>query len=129
NVTQGAATSKGQIVADLNANSTFAAGATASLDGNQIVIKSKGNSATSAVTVSTTTLSTALGLSSATAASASTGADLKTTVQGSGPVAAGANVIGSDSGATAVVDGTHDQITLTVGNSGSQTLTLGNLGT
>ena len=128
NVTQGVSTSKGQIVADLNANSTFALAATASLTGNQIVIKSKGNTSSSAVTFTTTTLSTALGLSSATAASASTGASLTTTLQGAGPVAAGANVIASNAAATAAVLTGANTLILTAGSSGAQTLTLANLG-
>jgi flagellin len=82
-VTSGATTSKGQIVNDLNANTTFAAGATASLTGNQLVITSKGNSAASAITFTGTALATTLGLTSATAASASTGSALSATVQGS----------------------------------------------
>ncbi len=127
-VTQGVGTSKGQIVADLNANATFAAGATASLSGNQVVIKSKGNSSASAVTVTTTALSTALGLGSATAALASTGAALSTTVQGSGPVAGGANILGSNAATTASVLTGANTLILTAGSSGAQTLTLANLG-
>ena len=129
NVTQGVGTSKGQLVADLNADSNFSAKATASLDGNHLVIKSKSNSSSSAVTVTTTALSTALGLSNATATSASTGAALNATVQGGTAVKAGANIIATDAGATATVDATHKTIVLTVGNSASQTLTLSNLGT
>ncbi len=124
NVTQGVGTSKGQLVADLNANATFAASATASLNGNQLVIQSKNNSATSSVAV-TGTLATALGFSgTATAASASTGASLTTSVQGSTAVDANANVIGSDAGATASLTATSDQLFLTVGSSGAQTLAL-----
>jgi flagellin len=124
NVTQGVGTSKGQLVADLNANATFAASATASLNGNQLVIQSKNNSATSSVAV-TGTLATALGFSgTATAASASTGASLTTTVQGSTAVDANANVIGSDAGATASLSATSNVLYLSVGSSGAQTLTL-----
>ncbi len=124
NVTQGVGTSKGQLVADLNANATFAASATASLNGNQLVIQSNNNSATSSVAV-TGTLATALGFSgTATAASASTGASLTTSVQGSTAVDANANVIGTDAGATASLTATSDVLYLTVGTSGAQTLAL-----
>lgn len=129
NVTQGVGTSKGQIVDDLNANTTFAAGATASLNGNQVVITSKGNNANSAITFTTTALSTALGLSSATSSSPSTGSAVTTTVQGANAVAAGTNLIGSDSGATASILSANSTFILTVGNSAAQTLTLANKGT
>src|SRR5437899_2050464 len=52
-VTNSAATSKAQIVRDLNADATFSAAATASLSGDQLVIKSKGNSASSSVAITT----------------------------------------------------------------------------
>lgn len=94
-VTASATLSKGALVNELNANGTFSASATAYLDGNKVVIRSKGNSATSAVTVTTTTLSTNLGLSSATAAAASTGADVATRVQASTATAAGATTFGA----------------------------------
>lgn len=126
NLTQAAGTSKGQLVADLNTQ--FASnnvGATASLDGNHLVIKSNGNSSTSAVAVTTTALSTTFGLTGATAASASTGAALTTTLQGSNAVAAGTNIIGADATGFATVDATHATLSLTVGSSGAQTLTLG----
>jgi flagellin len=124
NVTQGVGTSKGQLVADLNADTTFKASATASLNGNQLVITSKNNSATSSVAV-TGTLATALGFSgTATAANASTGASLNTSVQGSTAIDANANVIGSDAGATATLGATSNLLFLTVGTSGPQTLTL-----
>lgn len=123
-VTSGVGTSKGQLVTDLNANATFAASATASLNGNQLVIQSKNNSATSSVAV-TGTLATALGFSgTATAASASTGASLTTSVQGSTAVDANANVIGTDTGANATLTATSDVLDLTVGTSGAQTLNL-----
>jgi hypothetical protein len=84
NVTSGASVSKAQIVKDLN-NDTgtglhFANYATASLDGDQIAIQSKNNSANSSVQISSSTLATNLGLSTtkATAANASTGASLNT---------------------------------------------------
>lgn len=131
NVTQGGATSKGQIVADLNANNSFNAVAVASLNGNQIVLKSKSNASTSSIAITSTTLATNLGLSTTTqtAAAASTGAAITTQVQGANAVQAGANFVATDSGATAVIDATHKNITLTVGSSGAQTLTLANLGT
>jgi flagellin len=96
NVTNAASVSKGQIVDDLNGNGSFSAAATAYLDGNQIVLRSKGNSATSAIAITGTTLSTNLGLSgTATAASASTGATLQTQVQGSVATAAGSSTFGA----------------------------------
>ncbi len=124
NVTQGSGTSKGQIVADLNANSTFSAAATASLQGNQIVIQSKTNASNSSVAV-TGNLATALGFSgTATAQAASTGADLTTTVQGSKAVSALSNIIGSDSGATATLNATNNQLYLGVAGGATQTLSL-----
>jgi flagellin len=96
-VTSGATTSKGQIVKDLNANTTFAASATAYLDGNEIVLRSKANSATSSVEISTaTTLSGNLGLTgTASAASASTGASLATRVQAATETASGSSTFGA----------------------------------
>ncbi|HEY3738830.1 MAG TPA: flagellin [Bryobacteraceae bacterium] len=130
NVTQGVGTSKGQIVDDLNSYfQTNSVGASASLNGNQLVITSNGNSSASAVTVTGTTLSTALGLTSATASSASTGSAVTTTVQGANAVAAGANLIGTTTGATATIASTSNTVILTVGNSAAQTLTLANVGT
>ena len=101
---QGSGTSKGQLVADLNAAATFAIPAIASLQGNQIVIQSKNNSSTSSVAV-TGALATALGFSgtATAAAAASTGANLSTTVQGANAVDGNANMIGTDTGATATV--------------------------
>ncbi|MEO8100101.1 MAG: flagellin [Acidobacteriota bacterium] len=128
-VTSAKGTSKGQIVADLNADATFAASATAHLDGNKIVIKSKDTGADSSVAVVTTALNTALGLSgTASAADAATGADFNVQVQAAGTLAAGANTIGSDAAATATVATTNLNIYLTVGSSGAQTLAL-NVGT
>jgi flagellin len=103
-VTNSAATSKAQIVRDLNADATFTAAATASLSGDQLVIKSKGNSSSSTVAITTTLFSTNLGLSvtPATAAAASTGADLRTQVQADGNTASGATTFGS-TGAGSVV--------------------------
>ena len=128
----GVATSKGSIVSQLNADTTFASKATASLDGNKVVIKSKLNTSASSISITSNTLSTALGFTTSsayTAASASTGAALTTQVQGSTAVKAGANLIATDAGATAVVNATNKTIILTVGSSASQTLTLANLGT
>ena len=114
----GGTTSKGSIVAQLNANSSFSAAATAYLEGSQVVIKSKGNSASSSVAITSGTLATRLGLSTtvATAASASTGADVNTRVQGNRAVAGGANLTGTDASATLTVgSGASDAINLTVG--------------
>ena len=130
NVTQGAATSKGQIVSDLNAYfKTNSIGATASLNGNQLVIGSNNTGSSSAITFTGTALSSALGLTSATAASASTGAAVTTTVQGQSAVAAGANLIGTDAGQTASILAANNTLVLTAGNSGAQTLTLSGNGT
>lgn len=94
--------SKGSVVTELNASVTFSAVAEAYQDGNQVVIKSKGNSASSSIAITTTTLSTNLGLTgTATAASASSGAEVKTRVQGSVATAAGAATFGT-SGAGAI---------------------------
>ncbi|MEI9812792.1 MAG: flagellin [Acidobacteriota bacterium] len=126
--TQGKGTSKGQIVKELNGNATFAAAATASLEGNQLVIKSKGNSASSSVQVITTALNTALGLTAGTtaAASASTGAALNVQNQANGTLTDKANIIGTDVAATATVTSTTNKITLTVGGTtGALTLTQG----
>jgi len=128
-VTSGSATSKGQIVADLNANSAFHAAATASLQDNQIVIKSNNTGASSQVVVNHTALSDSLGLSAGSdvtqsAAAASTGASLTTTVQGAGAVAGGQNLIGTDTGATASITSANNTLILSVGTSGTQTLTL-----
>ena len=124
NVTSGAGTAKGQLVNDLNANSSFAAVATASLQGNQLVIQSKTNGSASKVLV-TGSLATSLGFptTASTAAPASTGATLNVQVQGAGPVAATSNVIGSNSAASLTI-GANNKLYLTVGNSGAQTLTL-----
>ncbi|HEY7335819.1 MAG TPA: flagellin [Bryobacteraceae bacterium] len=100
-VTSGAAVSKAQIVKDLN-NDTgsglhFANYATASLDGDQIVIQSKNNSANSSVAITSTTLATSLGLSTtkATAANASTGASLSSYVTAAKDTAAGTTAFGA----------------------------------
>jgi flagellin len=123
--TQAAGTSKGQIAKELNADATFAAAATASLEGNQLVIKSKSNSANSSVEVVTTALNTALGLTAGTttAASASTGAALAVKDQGVGTLDARANIIGTDTNATRSVTSTTNKVKVTV-NGTSATLTL-----
>jgi flagellin len=98
-ITTGSASdSKGDIVNQLNGNSSFKLVGKASLQGNQIVIQSLNNSSTSAVQVTSSGgLTAALGLSgTATAASASTGASLNTTVQSAGALASG-TVATSDS--------------------------------
>jgi flagellin len=127
-ITSAAGTSKGQIVKDLNADATFSAAATASLQGNQLVIKSKGNSATSSVEVVTTTLGTAVGLTAGVtgAAAASTGAALNVQVQGGSTVDARANIIGTDTNATRSVTSTTNKVKITVnGTSGTLTLVQG----
>jgi flagellin len=123
--TQAAGTSKGQIVKELNANATFGAAAAASLEGNQIVIKSKGNSATSSVEVVTTALNTSLGLTAGTttAAAAATGAALAVKNQSVGPLDARANIIGTDTNATRSVTATTNKVKVTV-NGVAATLTL-----
>ena len=96
-VTAGATTSKAQIVKDLNNDSGFNAVATAHLEGDQVVLKSNGNSSSSSVDLTATTLATNLGLSitAATAAGASTGADLRTYVTAASETAAGATAFGA----------------------------------
>jgi flagellin len=125
----GGTTSKGDIVEQLNANTTFAAKGIAYLESNQVVIKSKDNSASSAVQITATGLSTALGLSTtaATAADASTGADVNVRVQGADAVAGGANYIGTNNSATATITaGSNDTLNLTVGGTtAALTLTAG----
>ncbi len=114
--TQAAGTSKGQIAKELNADANFSQVAEAHLNGNQLVIKSKTNSSSSSVQIVTTNLGTTLGLSgTATAAAASTGADLSVQDQGVGTIDARANIIGTDTGATATITGTTNAIKLTVG--------------
>ena len=95
--TTSATASKGDIVKQLNATTAFSDVASAYLEGNQVVLKSKGNSSTSSVDLTATTLSTNLGLSAtaATAASASTGADLRTRVTAATETVAGASTFGT----------------------------------
>ena len=119
-------TSKGSIVSQLNAITAFSDKAVASLEDNQIVIKSKGNSASSSIQITSTTLSNNLGLSStaATAADASTGADVRTRVQGARAVAGGANYVGTDFSATSnITAGSNDTLNFTVGGT-TQAITL-----
>lgn len=96
-VTNSAATSKAQIVKDLNANTGFNAVATATLQGNQVTIQSDNNSATSSIAITSTALATSLGLSSTTATSASpsNGASLNTQVTAANNTAAGATTFGT----------------------------------
>ena len=96
-VTNSAATSKAQIVKDLNANSSFSAVATATLQGNQVTIQSNNNSSTSSVAITSTALATSLGLSTttATSANASTGASLNTQVTAANNTAAGSTTFGT----------------------------------
>jgi flagellin len=113
----GGSTSKGSIVAQLNANSTFASSAVASLDGNQVVIRSKSNTSTSQIEVVTTGLSTQLGLTgqNVTAASASTGADVQVKVQGSRAVpSGGVYVATTGSGTTETITGANNAVSFTV---------------
>ena len=89
--------SKADIVKTLNANAGFNAVATATLQGNKVVIQSNSNASTSSVAISLTTLGTGLGLSTttATAASASTGANLTTQVTAANNTAGGATTFGT----------------------------------
>ncbi|MEP7352913.1 MAG: flagellin [Acidobacteriota bacterium] len=125
-ITSAAGTSKGQIVHDLNADATFAAAATASLQGNQLVIKSKSNASTSSVEVVTTALGTAVGLTAGTttASAASTGAALNVQVQGNSTVDARSNIIGTDTNATRAITSTTNAINITVGALAAQTINL-----
>lgn len=125
-------TSKGSLVAQLNADSGFAAKGTAYLNGDQLVIKSKDNSATSQITISDTTLSRNLGLTSSasavtvTAGTASTGADVTTRVQGNSAVQGGATARSTNNAATLSITGANDNLNLTIaGKTGSLTLTNG----
>lgn len=87
-VTAGAAVTRQAIVNDLNANLTFSAVATASVDGTgKITIEGKSNTATSTITISNTTLSANLGLTSGGVAKTVTaapgaGRDMDSTVTG-----------------------------------------------
>jgi flagellin len=125
-------TSKGSLVAQLNADSGFAAKAKAYLSGDQLVIKSKDNTSSSQIVVTDTTLSRNLGLTSSasavtvTAGSASTGADVTTRVQGNRAVAGGATARSTDNNATLTIAGASDNLNLTIaGKTGSLTLTNG----
>lgn len=125
-VTSGATTSKAQLVRDLNGAAAFNAVATASLQGNELVITSKLNSSSSAVSASGA-LATALGLGSAAAASASTGASLNTQVQFNGPTAAGSTTFGA-AGAGPVVfqfqgGGLTSPLNVTLNATASETVT------
>ncbi len=123
-----AATSKSSIVAQLNSAANFSQSGTAYLSGNEIVIRSKANSATSQVTVTHTGASDALGFSSGSdvtvnAAAASTGASLTTNVQGSAAVANLQNIVGTDTSATQTIGaGSTDSLVLSVGSNGPVTL-------
>ena len=125
----GGSTSKGSIVAQLNANSSFAASAVASLDGNQVVIRSKTNSASSQIEVVQTGLSDNLGLTglNVTAANASTGADVQVKVQGSQAVpSGGVYVAAGASGATETITTSNNALSFTVaGTTQAITLTSG----
>ena len=74
--------SKASIVNLLNSDANFSSVATASLNGNQVVVQSNANTSSSSVQI-TGSLAAALGFSTAaaTAASAATGASLNTAVQ------------------------------------------------
>jgi flagellin len=99
-----AADSKADIVNQLNADSNFKLAGKASLQGNQIVIQSLNNSSSSAVQVTSSgNLTAALGLSgTASAAAASTGAALNTTVTGAGAVSNNAAIVGAVLGSTVI---------------------------
>ena len=121
--TQGAGTSKGEIVKELNANTAFQAVGVASLSGNQVVIT--GTSATAPLTLGGN-LGTALGLATTAnqPVASSTGAALNTQVQGGSALNANANIYGTDSSATSTVTtGTNDQLSVSV-NGTATTLTL-----
>jgi flagellin len=125
-------TSKGSLVAQLNADSGFSAKAKAYLSGDQLVIKSKDNTSSSQIVVTDTTLSRNLGLTSSasavtvTAGAASTGADVTTRVQGNRAVAGGATARSTDNNATLTIAGASDNLNLTIaGKTGSLTLTNG----
>jgi flagellin len=123
------ALAKGTIVKTLNDDSTFSANAIASLEGNQIVIRSKTNSSSSSIEIVDTGLSQALGLTAGSdvtfsAASASTGAEVKSSVQAASAVQGGASIVSSNNAATLTIDGTNDNLDITVGSSGAQTLSL-----
>jgi flagellin len=101
-VTAVASKSKAQVVKELNLDAGFSTVATAHLEGDQVVLKSKGNTASSSIDLAATTLATNLGLSTAaaTAAGASTGADLSTYVAAAGETAAGATTFGATGAGT-----------------------------
>jgi flagellin len=100
-VTSGASVSKAQIVKDLNndtgAGLHFANYATATLQGDQIVLQSKNGGSNSSVAIGSTTLSTNLGLSTTpvTAANASTGASLNTYVMAASNSAVSGTTVGT----------------------------------
>lgn len=119
----GGTTSKGSIVNQLNADSTFSAGAVAYLEGNQVVLKSKGNSASSAIAITNGTLANRLGLNTTgstvttAAQTASTGADVVTRVQGRTAVENGSTIRGSAiSSRQTITTGSNDALDITVGS-------------
>jgi flagellin len=121
-----ATVSKASIVNALNSDANFKNAATASLDGNKVVITSNNNSSASSVQIAGS-LATALGFSTttATAASASTGASLNTTVQAAGTITANQNVISSLTAPTAAVaTGTNDTLNISIGGATAVSLTL-----
>jgi flagellin len=119
----GGTTSKGSIVNQLNGDSTFAAGAVAYLEGNQVVIKSKSNASTSSIAITNGTLASRLGLNTTgatvttSALSASTGADVVTRVQGRTAVENGSTIRGTAiSGRQTITTGSNDTLDITVGS-------------
>ena len=124
-----ATTSKSDIVSKLNADGGFSASATASLSGNEIVIRSNNNTSASKVTVVDNATSKAVGLTTSAdvvgnAATASTGASLTNTVQGATATGGIQNLVGTDTNAAGLtIDGTNNSMVLTVGGV-SATLTL-----
>lgn len=122
---------KAQVVNILNSDSNFSSAATASLNGNQVVIQSNLNSANSSVQAAGS-LATALGFSTtaATAASASTGASLNTTVQSAsavGNINQAAISSLTTTGAAITAGGANSNLTLSVNGGSSVTLALGAL--
>jgi flagellin len=124
---------KAQVVNILNKDSNFSSAATASLDGNKVVIQSNTNASNSSVQA-TGSLATALGFSTtaATAGSASTGARLNTTVQSAGAMgqinqAVISSLSSTGTGAAIAAGGANSNLTLSVNGGASVTLALGAL--
>ena len=120
--------SKGSIVSILNNDANFSSVATASLDGNKLVIQSNTNASNSSVQLAGS-LATALGFSTsaATAAAASTGTDLKNTVQGAGTLGnIKQAVISTLSAPAATIASGNHSLNISVGGATAVNLTLTN---